>query len=248
MLANSESQKEKILIISDEPNTAEVWGFSLKQVGLNVRLLDVTNDILAAFDREYPDLIIIEDFNEEVEELEICRQLREITAVPILYLTTKNSENFQLTVYEMGADECIIQPITPRVFQYKVNAWLRRTKNLPLASLDEVRAEGFTLDPDSKKLTLPDGEVVYLTMLETRLLYLLMSHQGSSMHKSEIIERVWGNFTGIDSRLLKNHIYRLRRKIEPDPSRPRILVNAGYSGYGFMPDRNGPATGDGGGR
>ena len=226
--------KAKILIISDEPITAEVWGYSLNKVGLNVTLIGIEDPVLETWMEISPDLIIIEDFNKDVEEIELCRQLRKETTVPIRYLTGKIEETFQIQVYEVGADECITFPITPRLFQMKVKAWLRRTMSVPLAMLNEVEIGELRLNVDKRVLKLRAGEQVKLTNLETRLLYLLMSHPGHCFEAEEIVNRVWGYWGEGDGTLLKNLVYRLRRKIELNPNRPRFIITVEGRGYGFL--------------
>ncbi len=227
--------KARILIISDEPESAKVWGFSLNQVGLEVRLVGIDEQVLDIWEKELPDLIILEDFNNEIEELELCHQLRESSLVPILYLTNKIGEAFYLEAYKAGADECIPYPITPRLFQAKVKAWLRWTKSVPLAVLNEVRVGGFVLNADQKRLILPDGEVTKLTLLEARLLFLMMNHPGACFESKDIIEKVWGySSDNGENKLLKSLIYRLRRKIEPNPNEPCYLVTEENTGYKFQ--------------
>ena len=196
--------RAKILIISDEPQTAEIWGFSLHQVGLDVTLLAVSDPVMETWAAESPDLIIIEDYNDQVEELPLCRQLREATVVPIIYLTSKTSETFHLEIYKLGIDDCITFPVSPRVFQAKVNAWLRRTRVLPIAALDEIRAGDFRLQGEKKRLALPSGDTVRLTTLEVRLLYLLMAHPARVFEHQEIVEKVWGYVGEGDNSLLKH--------------------------------------------
>jgi two-component system response regulator RegX3 len=227
--------KLKILIISDEPATAAVWGFSLTQLGLDVRLVAITEPIMKIWEAEIPDLIILEDFDENIEELDILRMLREVTVVPILFLTTKLNENFLLDVYQSGADECIPLPVTPRLFQAKVNAWLRRTRSMPIAEVSEIIAGDIRLKPGEREIYFSnDTEPVKLTILETRLLILLMSNAGKVMAPGDIIEKVWGYRSVDDRKLVKNHIFRLRRKVEPDPANPRFLISVGSKGYKFQ--------------
>ena len=231
---HTQQPKAKILIISDEPVTAEVWGFSLNKVGLNVTLIGIEDPVLETWMDVSPDLIIIEDFNKDIEEIELCRQLRKETAVPILYLTGKIEETFQLQVYEAGADECITFPITPRLFQMKVKAWLRRTMSVPLAMLNEVEIGELRLNADKRVLKLRAGEQIKLTNLESRLLYLLMSRPGHCFESEEIVNRVWGYWGEGDGTLLKNLVYRLRRKIEPNPNQPHFIITVEGRGYGFL--------------
>lgn len=227
--------KAKVLIVSDEPVTARVWGFSLNQVGFETRLIGITEPVMDVWAEELPDLIIIEDFNAEVEELALCQELRGETVVPILYLTTKTDEAFLLEIYHLGVDECISFPISPRLFQAKVSAWLRRTSSMPLEVLEEIRVGGFHLNMASRRLVTACGEALRLTVLEARLLYLLMSQPGRIFETEQIVEKVWGYYGNGDSRLLKNVVYRLRRKLEPDPAQPQYLVTEGTSGYRFLP-------------
>ncbi len=222
-------------------------GFSLNQVGLDVNLIEVNDQPLQAFADEMPDLVILEDFNNLDEELELCRQLRAETVVPLLYLTAKTGEAIQVEAYRAGADECITYPISPRLFQAKVVAWLRRTQSVPMAALDEVQAGGFRLNPSQKRLLTPRGDELRLTVLESRLLYLLMSHPGSAFETEQLVERVWGFYGEGDSNLLKNLVYRLRRKVEVDPSQPRTLLTEGSLGYKFCdrpfsPDASDPCA------
>lgn len=231
----SAPSKAKVLLISDEPVAAKVWGFSLNQMGLDVTLLDVSSNVMDIWEEERPDLIILEDFNKQPEEIEICKQMRAVSVVPILFLTVRLDETFQLEVYRSGADECITFPITPRLFQAKVLAWLRRTLTIPMNAFDAVRAGDFKLDSNHKTLTMPSGETIRLTSLESRLLFLLMNHAGRLLETAEITDKVWGYCGEGDSSLLKNLVYRLRKKIEPNPNQPRYLITEGNTGYRFIP-------------
>jgi DNA-binding response OmpR family regulator len=226
--------KPKILIVSDEPETATAWGFSLDQIGMESRLISTDDPVLSILAEMLPDMIVLEDFNVEVEEIELCRKIRAEVVIPILFLTTKSDESFLLETYRAGASETISFPITPRLFQAKVKAWLRYTRNLPLKALEKIKLEEFRLDNDLKQLTFASGQVVNLSVLETRLLFILMSHPGKAFQTSHLVERVWGYFGGGDTHLLKNLIYRLRRKIEADPANPRHLVTEGLYGYKFL--------------
>jgi DNA-binding response OmpR family regulator len=225
-----------VLIVSDELETARVWGFTLGQLGLEVTLTALSDTTLKIWAELLPDLIIFEDFNTLDEELELCRQLRAETAAPILYLTSKTSEAFLLDVYKAGADECIPLPISHRLFLAKVRAWLRYIQGLPMAALGEISAAGFLLNPNLRRVTTPSGGILRLTILETRLLFLLMGHAGRVHSVDALVEGVWGLYHNGDRALLKNLVYRLRRKLEPDPGRPRFLMTEGNLGYKFVAD------------
>ncbi len=234
MVTQSSSQF-KGLVICDEMESGKIWGYSLEQIGIQVTLVKVNDDILSIWKDILPDLVLLEDFNFESEELEICRQLRKVSPVPILLLTRKSDEIFQLKAYRIGVDECILQPISPSLFLAKVSAWMRQTRNLPYAAVDDLAIGGFVLEPDCRRLSLPDGNRIPLTNLEVRLLYVLMSHPGKTVESVALIERIWGSYGGGDSVMLKNLVYRLRRKIEPDPAKPTCLLTDGKLGYIFNP-------------
>ena len=232
---NQEGQKAQVLIITDEPDSAQVWGFSLSQLGLDVRLINITDPVLEIWSEVLPDLIIFEDFDSDEEEVQVCRDLRAATIVPILFLTSKTSESFWLKIYQLGADECIPFPISPRLFKAKVAAWLRRTQDLPIAAVEDIRSGGFVLNLQTRRLTLPNRASLRLSALEARLLYLLMNHPGQPLENEKIIEKVWGYYGNGSGPLLKNLVYRLRKKIEADPSQPGCLLTWGEGGYRFDP-------------
>jgi DNA-binding response OmpR family regulator len=223
----------KGLVITDELESGKIWGYSLEQIGIQVTLVKVTEDIPVIWREILPDLVLLEDFNPEIEELEVCRQLRQISPVPILLLTMKTDETFQLEAYRAGVDECILQPISPLLFLAKVRTWLRQTRSLPYAAVGDLEAGGFVLEPDCRRLSLPDGSRLQLTNLEMRLLYVLMSHPGKPVDSASLIERIWGSYGGGDHVMLKNLVYRLRRKIETEPNNPACLLTDANLGYRF---------------
>jgi DNA-binding response OmpR family regulator len=234
--------RSKALVIYDDEESGNIWGYSLKQIGIDVMLISASEDVLKAWSDELPDLIVIEDFNPECDELEICRDLRRESPVPILLLTYKTDEAFQVEAYRAGVDECIVQPISPRLFLFKVRAWMGRMQSLPISALEAVQIDGFRLDAGRRRLSFPDGRSLKLTNLEARLLYILMSQPGKVFDSGILVERVWGCYSGGDNVLLKNIVYRLRRKIEPDPTQPSHLLTEGSQGYLFRrPEETRPA-------
>lgn len=223
-----------VLVVSDQPETARIWAFTLKQMGLEVCLAGFSDRTLQLWAEEYPDLIVLDVYDHGADVFEFCHRLRDEAAVPILFLTSRNDEAFILEAYKAGADECVPHPVSPRLFMAKIQAWLRRSLVVPSATLDVLQVGGFLLDPDRKAVMIPGGNMVKLTNLEARLLYLLLSHQGWILETDYLVERVWGHFGEGDSVLLKNVVYRLRRKIEPDPSQPRYLLTESSIGYKFQ--------------
>ena len=223
----------QILVISDDMDVARIWAFSLEQSGLKVSLAGMGEQALHSSAEVQPDLVVVDSHTWQGEDIEFCRQLRLETAMPLLLFTSQNDEYYLLQAYQAGVDEVVAQPVSPRMFMAKVRSWLRRIQRIPNAVLDELQAGGFRLDSENRQLLLPDGHSVRLTYLETRLLYLLMSHPDQLQETMSLVEQVWGHYGQGDKMLLKNLVYRLRRKIEPDQARPHILITEGSQGYRF---------------
>lgn len=224
----------KILLLSDNLETAQLWAFGLKQWGPEVTIVGSLEEASETWEKETFDLIIVDLYGQTCDELELCRQLRAIAVNPMLLFTYRGSEPEILAAYQAGVDECIPKPITPPLFMAKVSAWLRRSWTVSTTALETLQAGEFSLDPARRHLIRADGEVIKLTNLEFRLLYLLMRYQGRVIDTNLIVERVWGHSGHGDSALLKNVVYRLRRKVERDPGQPTILQTVPGEGYIFQ--------------
>lgn len=222
-----------VFLVSDDLPSARIWAYSLKQSGMDVCTAGFSEKTLQVWMDEFPDLIVLDDHLARIDVLAFCRQMRADAAIPMLLLTSRSEEIYILEVYQTGIDDCIPNPVSPRIFLAKVKAWLRRAQVVPNATLGEIQVGDFHLNPDRRQVTTPCGPLINLTNLETRLLYLLMNHPGWILESPYLVERVWGHFGNGDSVLLKNLVYRLRRKIEPDPSQPRYLITESTLGYRF---------------
>jgi two-component system, OmpR family, KDP operon response regulator KdpE len=233
------SLKTTVFMVSDDLESARIWAYSLEQAGLEVCQGGFNDKTLQVWSSEYPDLIILEGNHARMDVFTFCHQMRGEAAVPILLLASENHESYLMAAYQAGADDCIPPPVSPRLFLAKVKAWLRRAQVLPNAALEAIRAGDFGLDPDRRLLSIPSGQVVKLTNLETRLLFLLMNHPAWTLETDYLVDRVWGHFGDGDGILLKNLVYRLRRKIEPNPSQPCYLLTEGSLGYRFRPEGEG---------
>jgi len=227
--------KATVLLVSNDAESARIWAFSLEQAGLEVCQAGFSEKTLQVWSNEFPDLIILDGHQAQMDLLEFCRCLRAEAAVPILLLSASGDETHLLAAYQAGVDDCLPPPVSPRLFLVKVRAWLRRAQVTPNAALDSIQAGDFRLDPDRRMVDTPRGDLVRLTNLEARLLYLLISHPDWILETDYLVDRTWGHFGDGDSVLLKNLVYRLRRKIEPDPSQPRYLLTESSLGYRFRP-------------
>ena len=245
---DSPQSKATVLLVSDDLESARIWAYSLEQAGLQVCQAGFSEKTLLVWAGEFPDLIVLEDHAARMDALSFCRRMRQEAAVPILILSAASSEAQLMAAYQAGADDCL-PPVSPRLFLAKVKAWLRRAQVLPSAALDVVQAGEFRLDPDRRTLTTPQGQALKLTNLETRLLYLMMNHPAWIIETEYLVNRVWGHFGNGDGILLKNLVYRLRRKIEPNPGQPCYLLTESNLGYRFRPEGElpPPAAGPNGG-
>jgi two-component system response regulator RegX3 len=226
--------KTRVLLVSDDPEAGRVWTYALGQRDVQVVLLGSAKDALARWAEEAFDLVIIDVYTPQLDGIDLCRRLRAEAIAPILLFTPRGDETHILQAYQVGADECIVKPISPPLFLAKVRAWLRQAWTVSAEALDSLQAGELQLDPARRQVVTATGCAVKLTNLEFRILHLLMSHQGHVLESDTIVGRVWG-YSGMgESALLKNVIYRLRRKIEPEPSQPRYIQTVAGVGYAFQ--------------
>jgi DNA-binding response OmpR family regulator len=225
----------RILLISDDSEANHVWAYLLTQKGMDVLTVDTAGAAAELFAKDPFDLLIINYYFDFNEALTLSRQLRPEIANPILLFVGTQDESTLLDAYEVGVDECIVKPISHRLFIAKITAWLRRSWTVPTEALDHLQVDELRLDSTQRQIVIGQDSVVKLTNLEFRVLHLLMSHRGQVLDTNVIVDRVWGHTGNGDNILLKNVIYRLRRKIENNPSDPRFLQTVPGEGYTFRP-------------
>lgn len=225
----------RILLISDDSEANHVWAYLLTQKGMDVFTVDTASAAAELFARDPFDLLIINYYFDFNEALTLSRQLRPEIANPILLFIGTQDEATLLDAYEAGVDECIVKPISHRLFIAKITAWLRRSWTVPTEALDHLQVDELRLDSAQRQIVIGEDAVIKLTNLEFRVLHLLMSHRGQVLDTNVIVDRVWGHTGNGDNILLKNVIYRLRRKIEDNPSHPRFLQTVPGEGYTFRP-------------
>src|SRR5512132_3151242 len=221
----------KVLIVSNQQTTGPLWVFSLQQQKLNVALEADPAQTPQRCEAEMPDLIILDINFPEAATLDLIRNLRNEMLTPIMLLTPVRSEEYMLETYKAGVDECIPKPVSPSLFQAKVKVWLRRFGSLTADSLTPIKVGTLQLFPSERIVMLKNGGAVQLTNLELRLLYYLMNRPGQLVTTEELNQKVWGYTAEADNTMLKNVVYRLRRKIEVDPANPLIIQTVVGTGY-----------------
>ncbi|HXQ37703.1 MAG TPA: response regulator transcription factor [Anaerolineales bacterium] len=223
----------KIFVVCDQSDTAPVWGFILRQQGLVVILETALDKAVDRWSMEMPDLVVIDIDITHQDPVVLYKKFRAVSVAPILLFLPAHHEKQILEAYAAGVDEVVVKPISPAIFLAKIVAWVRRSWTVPVDGLSLVKAGKHRLDPGRRCLIDPAGLEIKLTNLEFRLLHLLMSRPTYVFSAEEIIQSIWGGFGSGDQVLLKNVVYRLRRKIEADPSRPALL-QTWQGGYSFQ--------------
>jgi DNA-binding response OmpR family regulator len=223
----------KIFVLCNQKDTAPVWGYLLRQCGLIVILETSLEKAVDHWSAESTDVVVIDIDATHQDRMELYKKFRAVCVAPVLMLLPAYHETQILEDYAAGVDEVVIKPISPAIFLAKIVAWTRRSWTVNMEGLKLVKAGRHRLDPARRCVVDLDGLEIKLTTLEFRLLHLLMSRPGHLFGAEDIVQSIWGGYDSGDQVLLKNVVYRLRRKIEADPGNP-VLVQTGLGGYFFQ--------------
>ena len=224
--------RERILLIEDEPDIAEVLQYNLQKEGFQVELASRGDAGLESVRRDNPDLILLDLMLPGLDGLELTRLLKRDPAtahLPIVMLTARSEEVDRIVGLELGADDYISKPFSPREVVLRVKAVLRRLQpEQPEDSASELlQVGGIELDIAGHQLRL-GGKEVPLTATEFRLLRLLMERNGRVQTRGQLLSDVWGYVEDIDSRTVDTHIRRLRGKLGPEADRIETVIGVGY--------------------
>ncbi|HST65089.1 MAG TPA: response regulator transcription factor, partial [Mycobacteriales bacterium] len=190
-------------------------------------------DALSEFDRSGADLVLLDLMLPGLSGTEVCRQLRQRSAVPIIMVTARDSEIDKVVGLEIGADDYVTKPYSPRELVARIRAVLRRqSPEVADAGAPTLSAGPVRMDIERHVVTV-EGGAVQLPLKEFELLELLLRNAGRVLTRGQLIDRVWGSDYVGDTKTLDVHVKRLRAKIEPDPSNPRHLVTVRGLGYKF---------------
>ncbi len=220
---------ERILIVEDEPDIAEVLSFNLERAGFAVELERRGDSALENLRRRPPDLLVLDLMLPGLDGLEIAKLLKRDPAtvgVPIIMLTAKGEELDRIVGLELGADDYIAKPFSPREVVLRAKAVLRRRKGGD-ASGAALEIGRIRLDPEAHRVTARDAEVP-LTATEFRLLKVLMEREGRVQTRARLLADVWGYAEDVDSRTVDTHIRRLRRKLGAEADRVETVIGVGY--------------------
>jgi two-component system response regulator RegX3 len=235
MTTPTERRPNRILIVEDEPGLAESVRYALESEGFDVRVAASGLSGLELARSTSPDLVLLDLMLPEMSGLDVCRQIRTSSDVPIIMLTAKDSEADKVTGLELGADDYMTKPFSMRELIARVRANLRRSaKTGALAESNEVlRGGSIELDIDAH-VTRVGGDEVELRPKEFELLESLMRRKNRLAARHTLIDEVWGPSYFGDTKTLDVHIKRLREKLESDSSKPRHIVTVRGLGYKFV--------------
>ncbi len=223
-----------ILVVEDDPTVAEVVVRYLERDGHDVCAVDDGIAALEAVRVEHPRLMVLDLMLPGLDGLEVCRRVRDVAPLPVVMLTARGEEEDRIAGFEIGADDYLAKPFSPRELVARVNAVLRRTEgDVAAADHEPIRVGDLVIAPGPRELTVA-GKRVTITAKEFDLLEFLVRNPRRAFRREELLERVWGYTVG-DTATVTVHIRRVREKIEEDPSAPRHLVTVWGVGYRFDP-------------
>jgi DNA-binding response OmpR family regulator len=227
---------QRVLVVDDDPTVSDVVRRYLERAGLAVTLASDGHAALRAFETERPDLVVLDLMLPGIDGLEVCRRLRSrAEEVPIVMLTALGEEADRVLGLQLGADDYVTKPFSPRELVLRVQSVLRRwVRAEPL--VPETLADGALEVDVSRRVARLDGAELALTVREFDLLVFLMRNPGHAFRRAELLESVWG-WTFGDQSTVTVHMRRLREKVEADPANPTRIVTVWGVGYRYEPER-----------
>jgi two-component system response regulator RegX3 len=219
------------LLFCEFDDEASILRNILQYGGLDTRLIKHLTGALDSWPEKPADLIFIT--LTDIKYLELVKQMRNHTVVPIVLLAEMLAEDVQVTLYENGVDLIITKPYSVRLLLAKIRSLLRRSVGMPYFSLPSLATGEINLDPGTRTVQVSNGEAKKLTQLEFRLLYSLMTNSGHIIPTENIVEQVWGYQGEGNKDLVRGLVQRLRSKVEPDPSNPKYIMTEQGIGYYF---------------
>lgn len=217
----------KILVVDDDPAIAEMLTMVMEREGFDTVVVGDGLEAVKAAERENPDLILLDLMLPGMSGVDVCRTVRETSAVPIIMLTAKTDTVDVVLGLESGADDYVTKPFKPKELVARVRARLRRQDDSPSETLE---VGDLTIDVPGHAV-FRDGKEISLTPLEFDLLHTLASRPKQVFSRDELLEKVWGYQHTSDTRLVNVHVQRLRSKIELDPENPQIVLTVRGVGY-----------------
>jgi OmpR family response regulator RpaB len=234
-----ENHKEKILVVDDEVSIRRILETRLSTIGYSVVTASDGEEALLIYKKELPDLIILDIMMPKLDGYGVCQEIRKESEVPIIMLTALGDVADRITGLELGADDYVVKPFSPKELEARIKAIFRRIdrvsthNNLSVSGV--ISMGGIKIDTNRRQVY-KHSEKIRLTGMEFSLLELLMSKSGEAFSRASILQEVWGYTPErhVDTRVVDVHISRLRSKLEEDPSNPDLILTARGTGYLFQ--------------
>ena len=222
----------RILVVEDEASFSEALAYLLTKEGFEVSVAENGADAITEFARNGADLVLLDLMLPGLSGVEVCRQIRSYSQVPIIMLTAKDDEVDKVVGLEIGADDYVTKPYKSRELVARIRAVLRRQGNSEEVSENVLSAGGVSMDVERHMVSVR-GANVALPLKEFELLEMLLRNAGRVLTRGQLIDRIWGsNYVG-DTKTLDVHIKRIRAKIEEDPAEPSIITTVRGLGYKY---------------
>jgi DNA-binding response OmpR family regulator len=223
----------QVLVVDDEPTIREIVVRYLERDGFATLEAADGDRARELVERESPDLVVLDLMLPGTDGLELCRWIRSRSTLPVIMLTARGEESDRIVGLELGADDYVTKPFSPRELAARVRTVLRRAE-LELVTDERLTFDGLVIDSSSREVT-RGGEPLRLTAREFDLLWFMANHPRRVFAREQLMRRVWGYSAAVDTGTVTVHMRRLREKIEEEPSRPRHLETVWGVGYRFTP-------------
>jgi DNA-binding response OmpR family regulator len=223
----------RILVVDDEPSVTDLLAYNLRKAQYDVLVAADGGEALRLARESAPDLILLDLMIPKVDGLDVCRELRKTSSVPIIMITARGEEIDRVVGLELGADDYVSKPFSVRELLARVEAVLRRSPERP-GDVATVALPGGVADLARREVRFEDGGRQELSEREVELLRYLASNAGRAISREEILSRVWRlDPKGVETRTIDMHVARLREKLRDDPACPRVLLTVRGKGYMF---------------
>jgi two-component system response regulator RegX3 len=219
----------RVLVVEDEESYSDALAYMLRKEGFEVGLAATGPEALAEFDRAGADIVLLDLMLPGIPGTEVCRRIRQTSNVPVIMVSAKDDEVDKVVGLELGADDYITKPYSPRELVARIRAVLRRGVEPDVAS-QTLEVGPVRMDVERHTVTV-DGTDVRLPLKEFELLEMFLRNPGRVLTRGQLIDRVWGSDYVGDTKTLDVHVKRLRSKLEADPADPKLLTTVRGLGY-----------------
>jgi two-component system KDP operon response regulator KdpE len=231
---SSETSKYKILVVDDEKRMVRFIQLNLEQDGFQVITAFNGSEALEQVRTQLPNLILLDIMMPDINGFEVLKKIREVNTVPVIMLTAKGEEDDRIQGLELGADDYITKPFSPRELVSRIRAVLRRTESFKEDQIDLINVDDRLTIDFSRREVWVEGKKVDLRPTEYRLLYHLVKNAGWVNTHEQLLSKVWGFEYQDEPHYVRLYVNYLRKKLEKDPSNPRYILTERGVGYRFV--------------